>query len=252
MSPDGGFAGPLPAIEGFLSTAVLPSLGHLLDGGAEPLPWRRMAANLSARLDALPLHQSVAALRALDPGGERIEAICRAVLLPAAARLRAAHDPDALDQTAYLAALWRLRMCVVALDDIAALSLPLPPPAGAILTLDPHLLAPSLEHAVSARFLARDGWAVHDCACGGAEEGCDSLNDDPFDAVWLSLDAETDLARARTVAEQLRRASRNRRIRVLGGGTTDLPDVPAGALGLDALTRDATAASHLARRLAFA
>ncbi|MFN6955179.1 MAG: hypothetical protein ACK4PG_10335 [Acetobacteraceae bacterium] len=244
--------GPPPVIEGFLSAAVLPSLTHLLDASAEPIAWRRAAAALAARLDSLPLHVAVPALRALDPRGTRIEALCREVLLPAAARLRAAHDPEALDQSAYLSALWRLRMCLIALDDRAALSGLAPPSAGAVLTLDPHLLSPSLEHAVAARFLTRDGWAVHDCLCGGAEEGCDSLNDDPYDAVWLSLDAETDLDLARRVADRLRRASRNRRIRVLGGGGHDLPEIPAAALGLDALTRDALAAPRLARRLALA
>jgi hypothetical protein len=252
MSPDGGMAGPPPAIEGFLSTAVLPSLAQLLDASTEPLAWRRAAAALAARLDTLPLHVAVSALRALDPRGARIESLCREVLLPAAARLRAAHDPEALDQSGYLLALWRLRMCLIALDDGADHAPVAPPQAGAVLMLDPHLLSPSLEHAVAARFLTRDGWAVHDCHCGGAEEGCDSLHDDPYDAVWLSLDAETDLDLARRTAERLRRASRNRRIRLLGGGGLDLPEVPAAALGLDAVTRDALAAPRLARRLAFA
>jgi hypothetical protein len=252
MSPEGGMSGSPPAIEGFLSAAVLPSLAHMLEASAAPVPWRRAAAALAARLDSLPLHVAVPALRALDPCGERIEALCREVLLPAAARLRAAHDPEALDQSGYLAALWRLRMCLIALDDRAEWSPAAPPPAGAVLTLDPHLLSPSLEHAVSTRFLSRDGWAVHDCCCGGAEEGCDSLHDDPYDAVWLSLDAETDLDLARRTAERLRRASRNRRIRVLGGGGPDLPEIPAAALGLDAVTRDALAAPRLARRIALA
>ena len=251
MSPDGGMAGPPPVIEGFLSAAVLPSLTHRLDASAPSLAWRRAAAALAARLDSLPLHVAVPALRALDPEGVRIEALCREVLLPAATRLRAAHDPEALDQSGYLAALWKLRMCLIALDDRAERCAD-PASAGAVLTLDPHLLCPSLEHAVSARFLTRDGWAVHDCQCGGAEEGCDSLHDDPYDAVWLSLDAETDLDLARRVAERLRRASRNRRIRVLGGGGLDLPEVPAAAVGLDALTRDALAAPRLARRVALA
>lgn len=252
MSPDGGMSGPPPAIEGFLSTAVLPSLTVLLDGSAQPLPWRRAAATLAARLDSLPLHVAVPALRALDPRGSRIEALCREVLLPVAARIRAAHDPEALDQSGYLSALWRLRMCLIGLDDRVECSTAVPPKAGAVLTLDPHLLSPSLEHTVTARFLTRDGWAVHDCDGGGAEEGCDSLNDDPYDAVWLSLDAETDLELARRVAERLRRASCNRRIRLLGGGGHDLPEVPAAALGLDAVTRDALAAPSLARRIAFA
>lgn len=245
-------SGPPPAIEGFLSTAVLPSLTLLLDASTEPVPWRRAAAALAARLDSLPLHVAVPALRALDPRGARIEAVCREVLLPAAARIRAAHDPEALDQSGYLSALWQLRMCLIALDDHAGWPLVVPPQTGAVLTLDPHLLSPSLEHAVTARFLTRDGWAVHDCLCGGAEEGCDSLNDERYDAVWLSLDAETDLDLARRVADQLRRASRNRSIRLIGGGGHDLPEVPAAALGLDAMTRDALAAPSLARRLTFA
>jgi hypothetical protein len=250
MSPDGGGAVPGPAIETFLSAAVLPSLASVLEISAEPLPWRRAAALLADRIDGLPLHQAVPALRALDPGGHRLEAICRAVLLPAAARIRALHDPDALDQSAYLAALWRLRMCLIGLDDRVEWLVSPPPPAGAVVTLDPHVLAPSVEHAVTARFLTRDGWAVHDCRDGGAEEGCDTVHDDAYDVAWLSLDAETDLDAARRLADSLRRASRNRRIRLLGGGTTDLPDVTAEALGLDALSRDATGASRLARATA--
>lgn len=252
MSPDGGTSGAPPAIEGFLASAVLPSLTSRLDASTQPLRWRRAAAALAARIDSLPLHVAVSALRALDPRGTRLEAVCREVLLPAAARLRAAHDPEALDQSGYLTALWRLRMCLISLDDCAEWSPAIPPQTGAVLTLDPHPLATSLEHAVATRFLTRDGWAVHDCHCGGTEEGCDSLHDDPYDAVWLSLDAETDLDLARRLAERLRRASRNPRIRLLGGGGSDLPEVPAAALGLDALTRDALAAPRLARRLAFA
>jgi hypothetical protein len=248
MTVVGGLSGLVPGVEAFVAAAVLPSLTHRLDASPDPPGWRRSTAALAARLDALPLDAAVRALHGLDPGGRRMEAICRDVLLPAAGRLRAAHDPEAPDQSGYISALWRLRMCLIALDDLADEAAPDSPAEGAVLTLDPHLLSPSLEHAVSARFLSRAGWLVHDCAAGGAEEGCDSLHDDSYDAIWLSLDAETDLDLVRLVAGRLRRASRNRRIRVVGGGGQDLPEIEAAALGLDALTRDALAAPRLARR----
>jgi hypothetical protein len=248
MTVVGGLSGLVPGVEAFVAAAVLPSLSHRLDASPVPSAWRRSATALASRLDTLPLDAAVRALHGLDPEGRRMEAICRDVLLPAAARLRAAHDPEAPDQSDYISALWQLRMCLIALDDMTDTLASESHAAGAVLTLDPHLLSPSLEHAVSARFLARAGWMVHDCAAGGAEEGCDSLHDDSYDAIWLSLDAETDLDLVRRVAGRLRQASRNRRIRVVGGGGHDLPEIEAAALGLDALTRDALAAPRLARR----
>lgn len=248
--PPPGAAPPLPdaMVERILAASVLPCLTQSLAPPPARPGWPGLAAALAARLPTMPLPEAVATLRALSPGGRRFELLCRDVLLPAAERLRAAHDPEAPDQSCYLLGLWRLRMCLISLDDPAEWAAEPPPAAGAVLTLDPHALAPSVEHGVSARFLRREGWAVHDCSCG-AEEGCDTLHDDPYDVAWLTLDAETDLDAARGVAARLRRASRNPRIRLLGGGGADLPEVPAAALGLDALTRDATAAPRLARRL---
>lgn len=239
---------PQAAVERIVAGSVLPCLAQGLSSPAPPPGWAGFAAALAARLPGMPLPEAVAILRALSPGGRRFELVCRDILLPAAERLRAGHDPEAPDQSGYLLGLWRLRMLLIGLDDPADWSAEPPPAAGAALTLDPHTLAPSVEHAVSARFLSREGWSVHDCCCG-AEEGCDTVHDDPYDVAWLTLDAETDLEVARSLAERLRRASRNPRIRLLGGGGADLPEVPAGALGLDGLTRDATAAPRLARRL---
>jgi hypothetical protein len=206
--------------------------------------WRREADALSATLTERPLGEAVAALAAVNPGGQMFRPICRDIILPAAAALRRRRDPDAIDQGEHLSRVWQLRMCLLSLDDAQAAA----PRAGlpSALTLSGAHDMPSVEHGVALRFFDRAGWEVSDCCCGHAEEACDSAHDRRFDVAWISLEPGLGGEEIRATARDLRRASRNAGILVLGGGVAGmLPESP-GALELDGFTGSAIEAAVIA------
>jgi hypothetical protein len=212
--------------------------------GAPPVgTWRRDAAALSVRLADGTLDEGIAALAALNPGGTMFRPICRDIILPAAVALRRRYDPDAFDQSERLSKVWRLRMCLLSLDDVGAA----PPGATrAALTLcGTHDPLPSVEHGVALRFFDRAGWAVCDCPHHDAEEACDSVHDQPFDVAWISLEPGVPEAEIRATAQGLRRASRNAGILVLGGGLPGLLPSDPGVLHLDGFAGSATEAASV-------
>jgi hypothetical protein len=194
--------------------------------------WGRDAAALSATLADGTLQDGIAALAALNPGGQMFRPICRDIILPAAVALRRRYAPTLLDQSDRIAKVWQLRMCLLSLDDAEL-------PVGSIntaLTLSGAHDLPSVEHGVALRFFDRAGWEVCDVPGHGDEEARDSAHDRLFDVAWISLDAELDEDAIRATAQGLRRASRNTRILVLGGGSTGTLPASPGTLDLDGYT----------------
>jgi hypothetical protein len=207
--------------------------------------WRRDAAALAATLTERPLAEAVAALAAVNPGGQMFRPVCRDIILPAAAALRRRHDPHALDQGEHLARVWQLRMCLLSLDD-AQDGRTLPPGLNSALTISGATDMPSVEHGVALRFFDRAGWEVCDCCCGDAEEACDSAHGRRFDVAWISLEPHLGHEAIRATARDLRRASRNAQILVLGGGVAGLVTDSPGALELDGFTGSAIEAAVIA------
>lgn len=197
--------------------------------------WGRDAAALSATLADGNLQDGIAALAALNPGGQMFRPICRDIILPAAVALRRRYAPTLLDQSDRIAKVWQLRMCLLSLDD-AELPMGVPAAINTALTLSGAHDLPSVEHGVALRFFDRAGWDVCDVPGHGDEEARDSAHDRVFDVAWISLDAELDEDAIRATAQGLRRASRNTRILVLGGGSAGILPASPGTLDLDGYT----------------
>lgn len=196
--------------------------------------WRSDAAALAGRLGELPLAEAVAALADLNPGGQMFRPVCRDIILPAALGLRRGRGPG--DEAERLARVWRLRMCVQSLDDSGPGARPLRGGLFSALALTGARQAPSVEHGVALRFFDRAGWQVCDSGRDDADEACDSAHDRAFDVAWISLGPGMDRAGIRATARDIRRASCNAGILVLGGGMAGLhPEDPAD-LDLDGYT----------------
>ena len=208
--------------------------------------WRRDAAALAGTLADGSLDEGIAALAALNPDGQMFRPICRDIILPAADALRRRYDPADFDQSERLAKVWQPRMWLLSLDEAGVPGGGAPAPRRSALTLaDPHDM-PSVEHGVALRFFDRAGWDVCDCVSQQTEQACDSAHDRPFDVVWISIEPGRRADEIRATVRDLRRASRNAAILVLGGGLPGLlPETP-GALDLDGYTGSAIEAAVVA------
>lgn len=213
--------------------------------GAPPARrWQQDAAALAATLGDQPLPEAITALAALNPGGRKFRTVCRDVILPAVLAMRRRFDPDAFDQSERLARLWHLRMCLLSLDDAG--------PEGrsamlnTALTLSGATDMPSVEHEVARRFFGRAGWEMSDCCCHATEQACDSAHDRRFDVAWISIEPGMGAAAIRSTARSLRRASRNARILVIGGGAVGGHPADAAELDLDGYTSSAVEAAAFA------
>ena len=226
------------------TTVLVPEL--LARFGAPPVGhWRRDAAALALRLIDQPLTEAIASLAELNRGGHMFRPVCRDIILPAARILRRRHDPAAFDQSERLSGIWHLRMCLLSLDD-AELRGGVPAALHSVLTLSGAAHMPSVEHGVALRFFDRSGWDVSDHRSHRSEEACDSAHDHDFDIAWISLEPGMDAATVRETARNLRRASRNAGILVLGGGVMGMPAEDPRDLHLDGFTGSAVEAAAIA------
>lgn len=258
-SDDAGCRGALrghPVLEAMVRDAVVPRLAQLhrparpdAMTGSLQHRWTEEARLLAASLPLLDLVDGRRALRALNPGGARFEAVCHDVLLPAAAHLRRCRDGEGLDQAGYLMGLWRLRMQLTGLDDDGRVADPCPRGGAAALLVAGASAAPTLEFAVTLRLFLRAGWSVQCCGRLAEEDPRDAASRRRFDLAWFCVDDATDLRRLCGTVAEVRRASCNRGMRVLSGWQVAAPPPPAAVLGADAVTEDATVAVALAQRV---
>src|SRR5690349_13270035 len=98
-----------PALEAVVRRSVVPGIARLHrpdrplpDIGSVQRAWLAEAAALAQALPQLELAEATRALRALNPGGTRFEAVCQDVLLPAAASLRRQRESGPADEAGYL------------------------------------------------------------------------------------------------------------------------------------------------------
>ncbi len=245
-----------PALEAVVRHSVVPRLvrsrrpeAPSVVSGVLQRAWAADAAALAQALPRLDLAEAAQALRCLNPGGKRFEAICHDVLIPAAARLRLQRDGETPDEAGYLMGVWRLRMLLIGLDDDGQATATRPRGGASALLVAGGSLAPTLEHAVVLRLFERAGWTVRNCGRLAEEDPTAIAGHDRFDLVWFSVDDATDLGRLSGTVAEMRRASCNHGIRVLSGWLLPAPPPPAAALGADAVTPDATCAVALAGRV---
>ncbi|MFC7474709.1 hypothetical protein ACFQS7_10115 [Dankookia sp. GCM10030260] len=242
-----------PALEAVVRRSVVPGLARLHrpaaslpDIGSVQRAWLAEAAALSRALPGLDLAEAARALRALNPGGTRFEAVCHDVLLPAAAWLRRQRAGEPADEAGYLMGVWRLRMLLIGLDDDGLATAARPRGGASALLVAGSALAPSLEHAVVLRLFERAGWSVRSCGRLAEEDPSTIAGHDRFDLAWFSIDDATDLGRLAVLVAEMRRASCNHGIRVVSGWLLPAPPPAAASLGADAVTPDATRAVALA------
>jgi hypothetical protein len=242
-----------PALESVVRRSVVPGLARL-HRPERPLPdigslqraWLADAAALAHALPGLDLAEAARALRVLNPGGTRFEAVCQDVLLPAAAWLRRQRDCEPADEAGYLMGVWRLRMLLIGLDDDGQVTTARPRRGASALLVAGSSLAPTLEHAVVLRLFERAGWSVHSCGRLAEADPSAIAGHSRFDLAWFSIDDATDLGRLSGTVAAMRRASCNHGIRIVSGWQLAEPPPPAALLGADAVTPDATRAVVLA------
>lgn len=242
-----------PALEAMVRRSVVPGLARLHrparpppDIGSVERAWLAEAASLALVLPRLDLAEAAQALRDLNPGGSRFEAVCHDVLLPAAAWLRRQREREPADEAAYLMGIWRLRMLLIGLDDDGHVTAARPRRGASALLVAGSSLAPTLEHAVVLRLFERAGWSVHSCGRLAEADPTAIACHSRFDLAWFSIDDATDLGRLSGIVAEMRRASRNHGIRIVSGWLLSAPPPPAALLGADAVTPDATRAVALA------
>ena len=245
-----------PTLEAVVRQSVVPGLARLhrpatapADIGSLQRAWAADAAALAQVLPRLDLAEAAQALRSLNPGGKRFEAVCHDVLIPAAAWLRQQRDGESPDEAGYLMAVWRLRMLLIGLDDDPQATVARPRGGASALLVAGGSVAPTLEHAVVLRLFQRAGWNVRNCGRQAEENPTAIAGHDRFDLVWFSVDDATDLGRLCGTVAEMRRASCNHGIRVLSGWLLPAPPPPAAVLGADAITPDASCAVALAGRV---
>jgi methanogenic corrinoid protein MtbC1 len=103
---------------------------------------------------------------------------------------------------------------------------------------------------VVEEFLRRDGWEVHRHAGGTERELVRSLRGEWFDLVGFSLSGDVLLGALASAIQNLRRASRNRAVKIMVGGRyfNEHPEMVA-RVGADATAEDGKEAVTQSRRL---
>jgi methanogenic corrinoid protein MtbC1 len=192
----------------------------------------------------------VARAHALRNQGLPLEAIYLHVLAPAARHLGDLWLADVADFTEVTVGLCRLQQLLREL--------------GAEFTSeDAHFVsghralvvpAPGEQHAFGAQMVAqffrRAGWEVHSEAAVENAQVIRLVRREAFDVVGFSISRESAVAPLGTLIGAVRRASRNRRVCILVGGTLLLsrPDIVA-AVGADATAKDGPHAVEQAETL---
>ncbi|WP_431269943.1 hypothetical protein [Dankookia sp. P2] len=155
-----------PALEAVVRRSVVPGLARLHRPGRPPpdigsvqRAWLAEAGALAEALPRLDLAEVARALRALNPGGTRFEAVCHDVLLPAAARLRRQRDCEPADEAGYLMGVWRLRMLLIGLDDDGQVTAARPRRGASVLLVAGKLAGPDARARRGAAAV-RAGWLV--------------------------------------------------------------------------------------------
>lgn len=245
-----------------LETEVIPRLARARRATGAPLPLAAPSAEPRTpgepevvALTDLVLSQDVADattyVDALRARGVPLEAVFLDLLAPCARRLGELWKADRCDFTQVTVGLWRLHQLLRELS--AAVH------GGAADQARGHrriLLAPAPgeQHmfgiCMVAEFFRRSGWDV----VGGPQGPGDGLaaivRSEPVAVIGLSLSGEARLDGLASGIREIRRASRNRAIRVMVGGNVfnERPDLVA-LVGADATASDGREAPEQAKSL---
>ncbi|KMO20278.1 cobalamin-binding protein [Methylobacterium platani JCM 14648] len=215
---------------------------------------RRAGTDDIARLTALMLDQAdrdgLAELRALVEDGMSLEEVLVGLMAPTARHIGRLWEEDACDFVQVTTAMARLRRLVHDLETLCLDPLPVDPASRRVLLVP----APGETHTfgltLAAHFFAEAGWEVTTSFDTRPADALERLRAEWFDVVGLSLSCDVCLDRLAAAVPMLRRASRNRDLRVVVGGPAfhGRPD-RVRLVGADAAVDDAREAPGIVQSL---
>lgn len=255
-------AGSAPAmsrgesLESVLQTEIIPRL--MLAHRAGPVP-PSVAAAVGRELSDEQVEEFVRLVRAPTEGGidqfvrdlvdrgVTAEAVYLDLLGPAARRLGTLWDTDACDFMEVTLAMGRIQRVLRSMSRLLLGDADPTPRKGAVLLS----ALPGEQHTLGlfmvAEFFVREGWAVNVGAPLSALDLRQMLADQWFDVLGFSLSCDSHLLQVGKEVRAARKASRNRKLRVLVGGRlfVERPEL-VEAVGADASATDAREAPQVA------
>lgn len=226
------------------------------NGALPPLPLgpRPMLpdANAVAEFAQLAIGQDAAFLAAhiqkMRARGLTIESLYLNLLAPTARHLGAMWDDDLCDFATVTMALWRLQQVVRNLSS----SFVGEAEAAGESQRAIFVSMPGEQHTFGlflvAEFFRRAGWDVHDGPMRTRDELVKVIRDEPFAVAGLSLARESRISELTELIAAVRKASRNRSIKIMVGGPVfvDRPEL-VRRVGGDATASDGHTAVKMAQ-----
>jgi MerR family transcriptional regulator, light-induced transcriptional regulator len=227
--------GPIPPAVGFQAGRVM---------GEEQV------TEFCALLRGREADESSAFVEALLDDGITPEVIYLDLLAPAARMLGTYWEEDTCDFVEVTVALGRMQSSLRGLTHLFLAAADDRPAVGRVMLG----CLPGEQHTLGllivAEFFVRAGWEVRLGAPLQAGEAPPSVREEPFDVIGFSVGCDSRLPAMKRHIAEVRRISRNRKIRVLVGGRLfdDHPELVA-RVGADASASDARDAPIVARSL---
>ena len=223
--------------------APIPALGSRLPNAAD-------VADFTQLILANDVAIAASYVDALRARGTALEAVFLELLAPCARRLGELWKADLCDFTQVTVGLWRLHQLLRELSPTFRDETEHQAPGRRVL-LAP---APGEQHmfgiCMVAEFFRRAGWDVLGEPPAGGGDLVEIVRSESFALVGLSVGGEVRLDGLAAVIREIRRASRNRSIRVMVGGQAfnARPELVA-LVGADATAADARQAPQQAKNL---
>ncbi|KMO40314.1 cobalamin-binding protein [Methylobacterium tarhaniae] len=220
---------------------------------------RRQPARLAeiddvGRLTVLMLAQqdrdALVEIRGLVEDGMTVEEVLTGLLAPTARHIGRLWEEDVCDFVQVTTAMARLRRLVHDLETLCLDPQPVDPASRRVLLVP----APGETHTfgltLAAHFFAEAGWEVTTSFDSHLAEALERLRAEWFDVIGLSLSCDVCVERLVAAVPLLRRASRNRDLRVIVGGPAfhGRPD-RVRLVGADAAVDDARDAPGIVQSL---
>ncbi|WP_245239632.1 cobalamin B12-binding domain-containing protein [Methylobacterium variabile] len=207
-------------------------------------------AHLTTQMLAPEDRDALAVIRGLLDDGMTLEEVLVGLMAPTARHIGRLWEEDACDFVQVTTAMARLRRLVHDLETLCLDPQPVDPASRRILLVP----APGETHTfgltLAAHFFAEAGWEVVTSFEPHLAEALERVRSEWFDVVGLSLSCDVCVDRLVAAVPVLRRASRNRDLRLVVGGPAflDRPD-RVRLVGADASVDDVRDAPRIAQRL---
>lgn len=189
-------------------------------------------------------------IRGLLADGMSLEEVLTGLLAPTARHIGRLWEEDSCDFVQVTTAMARLRRLVHDLETLCLDPQPVDPASRRVLLMPAPTETHTFGLTLVAHFLSEAGWEVSTSVDPDPADALERLRAEWFDVVGLSLSCDVCLDRLVAVIPVLRRASRNRDLRVMVGGPAfqDRPD-RIRLVGADAAVDDARDAPGIVQSL---